>query len=304
MRIRTVIAGLLLLAAAGCVAAEEFGKQVGANLLAATGVVSHEQASSLIDASVKISEAVQDLTPEQEHYLGRTVGATILHTYPLREDRQATRYLNLLGQTLVKVSGATETFSGYHFVVLDTPEINAFAAPGGFIFVTRGMLRLCKSEEMAAAVLAHEIAHVELKHGLQAIKTSRLTSATTLLAVEGAKSAGSPEFKQLTALFGESIRDAVTTLVDKGYSRSTELEADRTAVKILERSGYAGAPLLTLLEAMERTNQAQGGFAFLKTHPAPTDRLTELRAGYPEMPGVAPSLESRRKRFIAALGNV
>jgi len=299
-----MIAGALLFAATGCVEAQEFGKQVSANLLAATGVVSHEQASSLIDATVKISEAVQELTPEQEHYIGRTVGATILQAYPMHEAQPATHYLNLLGQTLVKVSGATETFSGYHFVVLDTPEINAFAAPGGFVFVTRGMLRLCDSEEMVAAVLAHEIAHVELKHGLQAIKTSRLTSATALLAVEGAKSAGSPEFRQLTSLFGESIQDAVTTLVDKGYSRSTELEADRTAVKILERSGYAAAPLLTLLEAMERTNQEQGGFAFLKTHPAPADRLAELRAGQPDMPGLVPSPDSRRKRFTAALGNV
>ncbi|MEW6593237.1 MAG: M48 family metalloprotease [Thermodesulfobacteriota bacterium] len=304
MSIRTLFAGALLVAVTGCVEAQEFGKQVGANLLAATGVVTHEQASSLIDASVKISDAVQELTPEQEHYIGRTVGATLLQGYPLHEDPQATRYLNLLGQTLVKVSGASETFSGYHFVALDTNEINAFAAPGGFIFVTRGMLRLCKSEEMVAAVLAHEIAHVELKHGLQAIKTSRLTSATALLAVEGAKSAGSPEFRQLTALFGESIQDAVTTLVDKGYSRATELEADQTAVKILERSGYEAAPLLALLESMERTSQEQGGFAFLKTHPAPADRLTELRAASPEMPVPAPSPEWRRKRFAAALGNV
>lgn len=304
MKTRSLIAGLLLVAATGCVEAQEFGKQVSANLLAATGVVSHEQATSLVDATVKISEAVQDLTPEQEHYIGRTVGATILQAYPMHEAQAATRYLNLLGQSLVKVSGATETFSGYHFVVLDSPEINAFAAPGGFIFITRGMLRLCNSEEMVAAVLAHEIAHVELKHGLQAIKTSRLTSATALLAVEGAKSVGSPEFRQLTSLFGESIQDAVTTLVDKGYSRATELEADRTAVLILERSGYAAAPLLTLLEAMERTNQAQGGFAFLKTHPAPPDRLTELRTSHPDMPVAPPSPESRRKRFSAALGNV
>lgn len=303
MRHRSMIAGLLLMAATGCVAAEEF-RQTGASLLAATGVVSHEQASSLIDATVKISDAVQELTPEQEYYIGRTVGATILQNYPLHEEQPATRYLNLLGQTLVKLSGATETFSGYHFVVLDTPEINAFAAPSGFIFITRGMLRLCKSEEMVAAVLAHEIAHVELKHGLSAIKTSRLTSATALLAVEGAKSMGSPEFRQLTSLFGESIQDAVTTLVDKGYSRATELEADRMAVQILERSGYAGAPLLALLEAMERTNQVQGGFAFLKTHPAPTDRLAELHTANPDMPAAVPSPESRRKRFSAAFGNV
>lgn len=303
MRQRIVIAGLLLMAATGCVANEGL-RQTGSTLLAATGVVTQEQASTLIDATVKINSAVQELTPEQEHYIGRTVGATLLLGSPLHEEQQATRYLNLLGQTLVKASGSRETFSGYHFAVIDSPEINAFAAPGGFIFVTRGMLRLCTSEEMVAAVLAHEIAHVELKHGLQAIKTSRLTSATTLLAMEGAKSVGSPEFRQLTSLFNETIQDAVTTLVDKGYSRATELEADRTAVQILERSGYAAAPLLTMLEAMEQTSRKKGGFAMLKTHPAPADRLAALRTGQPAMAAEAPAPESRQQRFTAALGNV
>lgn len=304
MKQRMVIVGLLLVAATGCVEVGEFGKQAGANLLAATGMVSHEQATSLIDASVKISSAVQELTPEQEHYVGRTVGATILQRYPFYDGPQATHYLNLLGQTLVKSSGAAETFSGYHFAILDTPEINAFSTPGGFVFVTRGMLRLCKNEEMVAAVLAHEIAHVELKHGLQAIKTSRLTSATALLAVEGAKSVGSPEFRQLSSLFGESIQDAVTTLVDKGYSRSTELEADRTAVQILERSGYEAGSLVALLGAMEQVNREASDFAFLKTHPAPADRLAALQAGQPEISAPPLSPEWRHKRFGVALGNV
>ncbi len=76
----------------------------------------------------------------------------------------------MLGQSLVIFSDRPETFGGYHFLLLDSNEINAFAAPGGLILVTRGMLQCCANEDELAAVLAHEIAHVEKKHGLTAIK--------------------------------------------------------------------------------------------------------------------------------------
>ena len=92
--------------------------------------------------------------------------------------------------TLSKTSDLPETFGGYHFLILDSDEINAFAAPGGFIFVTRGLLRCCKHEDAAAAVLAHEIGHVELRHGLQAIKKSRITTALTTLGIAGVKTFG------------------------------------------------------------------------------------------------------------------
>jgi beta-barrel assembly-enhancing protease len=79
-----------------------------------------------------------------------------------------------------------ETFGGYHFLILDSDEINAFAAPGGLIFVTRGMLRCCDSEDAVAAVLAHEVGHVQHQHGIQTIRKPALTSAFTILAAEGA----------------------------------------------------------------------------------------------------------------------
>lgn len=298
-----VMVGLFLLAVSGCVPGDGM-RQTGAGLLAATGFVSQGQADTLLKTTEKLGGAIQEITPEQEYYIGRTVGATILQTYPLYEDQAATQYVNLLGQSLLKLAGAGETFAGYHFVILDSPEINAFAAPGGFIFTTRGMLRLCANEEMAAAVLAHEIAHVELKHGMQAIKTSRFTSAASLLAMEGANSVGTPQFQELTNIFGESIRDSVTTLVDTGYSRSSELAADRMASRFLETSGYQTAALVFLLESMDKTDRSAGGGGFFKTHPAPIDRVNEIRATTPSLSPLAPSTEFRRQRFLDALKNV
>jgi len=297
------MAGIFILGTAGCVPADGM-RQAGSGLLAATGLVSQSQANTLTEGAAKFSDAVQEITPEQEYYIGRTVGATILQSYPLYDNLAATQYVNLLGQSVVKQAGAGDTFAGYHFAIIDSSEVNAFAAPGGFIFATRGMLRLCRSEEMAAAVLAHEIAHVELKHGMQAIKTSRLTSATSLLASEGAKNMGSSQFHELTNLFGESIQDSVAKLVDTGYSRATEVEADRLAVQFLESSGYQPAALISLLESMDKTGRSAGDIGFFKTHPAPLDRIHEIRVATPNPATSAHPSAINPQRYLAAMKDV
>ena len=157
---------------------------------------------------------------------------------------------------------------------------------------------------MAAAVLAHEIAHVELKHGMQAIKTSRLTSATSLLASEGAKNMGSSQFHELTNLFGESIQDSVAKLVDTGYSRATEVEADRLAVQFLESSGYQPAALISLLESMDKTGRSAGDIGFFKTHPAPLDRIHEIRVATPNPATSAHPSAINPQRYLAAMKDV
>ena len=116
------------------------------------------------------------------------MAATVLVTYKPFDREQANAYLNLLGQTVAQFSTKPETFGGYHFLLLDTDEVNAFAAPGGLILISRGMVRCCKSEDELVAVLAHEISHVDHQHGLKAIRKGRLTSAlTTLGAAAGSR---------------------------------------------------------------------------------------------------------------------
>ena len=117
----------------------------------------------------------------------------ILARYKVYEDAPLTGYVNRVGGLVAAVSERPETYGGYHFWVLDSDGINAFAAPGGFVFVTRGLLAQAPDEEAVAAVLAHEVGHVCLKHGLKAIKQSRLTSAFGILAAEGAKQYGSED---------------------------------------------------------------------------------------------------------------
>jgi predicted Zn-dependent protease len=249
-----------------------------------------------------VQKSFEDITPEQEYYIGRAVGATILTQYEPYTAPGPTEYLNLLGRTLSLASDRPETFGGYHFLILDSAEINAFAAPGGLIFVSRGLLACADSEDAVAAILAHEIAHVVQQHGLQAIKKSRVTSALTSVAIASAQTAGSDELAKLTGVFEDSIGDITATLVNSGYSRAFEKEADLMAVEILRRVGYDPNALVRMLDVME-VRLEPGGADFAKTHPEPAVRITAIRKVLAEEPA-PPSPAVRRMRYQAALGNL
>jgi predicted Zn-dependent protease len=249
-----------------------------------------------------VQKSFEDITPEQEYYIGRAVAATILSQYQPYADTEPTEYLNLLGRTLAYASDRPETFGGYHFLILDSQEINAFAAPGGLIFISRGLLACADSEDTVAAILAHEIAHVVEQHGLQAIKKSRVTSALTSVAIATAQTAGSDELAKLTTVFEDSIDDITATLVNSGYSRTFEKEADLMAVEILQRVGYDPNALVRMLEVMER-RLTPGGLDFAKTHPEPQVRIREIRTVLAEAPA-PPVQAARQARYQAALGNL
>ncbi len=254
---------------------------------------------SAVKAGEALGKSFQDITPEQEYYIGRAVAANIVSTYPPSPNERFDMYLNTLGQTLAQASDRPDTFGGYHFLLLDSPEINAFAAPGGLILVTRGMVRLCKTEDDLAAVLAHEIAHVQGEHGLRSIKNSRLTSAFTIIATEAAKSYGPAQLSKLTEAFEGSITNVASTLMKSGYSRDLEREADKGAVIILRRVGYDPGALITMLTEMKKQLKP-GGMDFAKTHPDPNDRIQDIK---PLVGGVSakPVSRERQQRFEAAL---
>lgn len=304
-RIRWTAAAALLLPAilggTGCATLEQ-AANVGTSVAKSQGIVTGEQAKSITKATKAVAKSFEDITPEQEHYIGRSVGAVLVNRYKPYPNGPANDYLNLLGQTLAQASDRPETFGGYHFLVLDSPEINAFAAPGGLIFVSRGMLRLCGSEDAVAAVLAHEIAHIQLRHGLQAIDKSRVTEALTTLGAEGAKGYGGQKLADLTKVFEGSIGDVTSTLVNNGYSRSFEREADAAAVTILARVGYDPNGLVAMLTEMEK-NLKPGGLDFAKTHPSPRSRIDDIQRRHAGGKALT-EIPARQARFRAGLGNI
>lgn len=231
-----------------------------------------EDLTNIYESGEKIVAGFEDITPEQEYYIGRTVAAVILKQYPPLKHDRSRKYVNVLGKTLAQASDRPETFGGYHFLVLDTDEINALSAPGGFIFVTKGLLNCCGSEDAMASVLAHEIGHVQRQHGLQAIQESRITDGVTTLALTGTKTMSGGTLSSLTRTFDDSIKDITTTMIDSGYSRAFEDEADADALTIMQRVGYNPNAIIDMLNEMRiRFKPDSKGFA--RTHPSPTDRI-------------------------------
>jgi len=274
--------------------------------LSACASLGSMDALSVLNIAVKSGEAVaksfEDITPEQEYYVGRAVGANILSQIPPYEEAKTNAYLNQLGQSLAMSSDRPETFGGYHFLVLDSADINAFAAPGGLVFVSRGLLRCADSEDAVAAILAHEIGHVVKQHGLKAIKTARFKDAGLAIGKAAVEEMGSAELAKVTAAFSGTIDDITSTLVNSGYSRGAEKEADLAAVEILKRSGYDPNALVRMLVVM-KSRLKPGGPDFAKTHPDPEDRIAEIRKVLPEAPAVA-APPARQSRYKAALGKI
>lgn len=250
----------------------------------------------MIASSVQtIGKAARPLAEDEEYYVGRAVAARITSTYPLYRNERLTDYLNLIGQTIALHTDMPTTFGGYHFAILDSPEVNAFACPGGMILITRGMLSSVKNEDELAAVLAHEIAHVIHRDGIAAIQSSRWSEALLVIGSSAAREFGPRDTAKLVSLFEGSIDDVVKTLVVNGYGREQERDADTAALGYLAAAGYDPQGLVGYLNRLEQGGRGSKSGIFT-THPGTDERLENVRQA-----GVAAvdtsSLTRRSKRF-------
>lgn len=219
--------------------------------------------------------ADEEPTLEDEYYLGRAVTANILAAYkPYTLKPELTRYLNRICQTIAINSFQPEIFNGYHVLILDSNEFNSFASPGGHILITRGLLELIPSEDVLAALIAHELAHVLLKHGAGIIADMRLNEGLTSIADRAAGiAARESNAAARAALFRESVTALCDTLMKNGFSRAQEFEADSAAITFLAASGYDPEGLMELLKILQRVQRTRSG-GFNSTHPSPEDRIT------------------------------
>ncbi|NLX52781.1 MAG: M48 family metalloprotease [Deltaproteobacteria bacterium] len=287
-----------LLLLCGC-AAVETATTVATDIAVQKGTMTKEQAASIRTGTTAVARGLEEFTPEQEYYIGRSVGAVVLTKYKPLNDAKANSYLNLLGHTLVLASDTPELFAGFHFLVLDSDDINAFATPGGHVFITRGLIRCCRTEDELAAVVAHEIGHIQMRHGMKAIQKARLAEALTVLAREGVKTYGDQELTKLSNSFGDVISDITTTMINNGYSRAYEYQADAAAVTLLKHAGYEPGALVKMLQIMSKELKP-GGSDFAKTHPSPQARMNELKMSAPTQQ----TQNVRTERFTRAAGHL
>lgn len=253
--------------------------------------------STTSDATQKAARPISD---EEEYYLGRAVAARILQTYPLMKEGKLTEYVNTIGSVLALHSEKPYTYGGYHFAILDSDEMNAFACPGGTILITKGMLMSAATEDELAAILAHEIAHINHRDGIASIKKSRWTEATVIIGSKAAQNYGPQELSQLTGIFEGSVDDIVKTLVVRGYGKSQEYDADKAALTYLSGSGYDPEALKDVLGRMVSSGKGSEG-GIMKTHPGTTDRIDNIRTSLPAEPADPVPLGKRTGRFTAVL---
>jgi predicted Zn-dependent protease len=268
----------------------------------------------MYDLAKGVKDAKKELTAENEYYLGRAVGTKILANAGYRyaeADAFAsgslgalTSYVSAVGSVVAFAAMETPRsgdrpapLAGWHFVVLDDDTINAFAAPGGFIFVTAGAIRQAQSEDELAAVLAHEVAHVVRGHAIGSIQKSRLADVYKKFLDSSVEL--DPAVEQgMNSAFGGSIDDIVDGALVKGYSKDTEFEADRVALDIMVAAGYDPAALVRYLGTLG-AHQDTGSGGFYATHPRADERIAKLEERVAKLPALkVPKV--RVERFAAA----
>ncbi len=218
-----------------------------------------------------------EYTPEEENRIGRQIAGNMLGAVPLVRDEALQRYVNLVGNWVALQSGRNDVT--WRFGVLDSDDINAFASPGGYIFMTKGLYKLLNNEAELAGVLGHEIAHVTKKHHLKVLKQSMLIGALGQAASN--KAQGSDQVVQ--NLIGNGAE-----IMARGLDKEAEFEADRVGMVFAARAGYDPWGLPTVLQDMAALPAKDSRTSLLyKTHPHPADRLAELgEAVGPRMDGV------------------
>ncbi len=221
----------------------------------------------LLDKAKTVGKATQEIGEKEEIEIGQAMAARLLGAAPLMANDGVQRYVNQVGRWLASQTERPDL--PWQFGVLDAPQVNAFAAPGGFVFITRGLLERMRNESELAGVLAHEIVHVLKKHHLKAIQKNAQASLAADALSMALRDRGSAAREKLIA-FG-------TEMYARGLDRSDELEADRHGVVISSRAGYDAYGLPVVLQVLQAMNPEDSGLALMfKTHPPPGERLDTL----------------------------
>ncbi|MDR1838978.1 MAG: M48 family metalloprotease [Treponema sp.] len=269
-----------------------------ADAAVARGVISQNAGDAINASSSAISNAAEVITPEQEYYIGRAVAANILSNYRVWNGNPAlTSYLNFICAAITINSPRPDVYNGYRVAILDSNEINAFATSGGHILVTRGLISAAKSEDALAAVIAHEVAHIQLQHSIKAIKTSRITQAIIVTGASAAGAVSGTNVNELTSVFNESVGEILQTLVNSGYSQAQEFSADNTAMSLLASAGYNPSALIDMLKELNNVQTSSSGFG--KTHPTPAQRITNAERSVGRH-RVTDTSSYRQSRFAAS----
>ncbi|MBD3671300.1 MAG: M48 family metalloprotease [Gammaproteobacteria bacterium] len=227
-----------------------------------------------LNSRVRLFELVKSDTDVQEDIkaevkLGRQIAANILGKYGLYGNDTINEYVSKVGHSLTLELGRREI--DYYFSVLDTEEINAYAAPGGYIFITRGLLQQLQDESELAAVLAHEIIHVDKKHIVEALDIKGFADShqrgfvTFIGGIAGSA----------RVAFDQAVDSALEVLFSQGLHHEAEFESDKLALQILHHVGYEPGAIARVLHRMEDSS-SEYTEVIRSTHPSFESRLSHI----------------------------
>ena len=210
-------------------------------------------------ADIKVTDA-------EEQQIGQQVSDKVVETFGVYQDAGVTKYVTLVGAVLAQAS--TRPNLNWQFVVLDTDGVNAFAAPGGFVHITKGLLGLMKNEAELAGVLAHEIIHVTEKHTVHTIQNN-----DGVKVLSGEVSGGG----MAQSLVTRFVDAAYKHILNNEFSRDDEDESDDKGVQLANRVGYAPAGLASALTKLtERNKDIKEKNGLFASHPMMKDRLASI----------------------------
>ena len=241
------------------------GNMLGVPGAAAANPSGANQAGDLLNL---LTQSVEQIDQPKEIEIGRQLAAVLLGSKPLHPDLNLQRYVNQLGRWIALQSPRPDL--PWSFAVLDDTGYNAFAVPGGYVFLTKGLIDRVADESELAGILAHEITHVAERHHLKAIrKTARAGMLTQLLATQMSKDVGAGLSAQLLAL-GRDI-------YSKGLDQEDEFDADRTGVALAARAGFDPYGLVAVLQQLRGVTPDNAAFTLtLSTHPPAQARLDQI----------------------------
>ena len=206
------------------------------------------------------------MSEEQELTIGKRMDPQIIKEYGLYDDTGLQEYVDMIGQKIAEKSDRPELF--YHFKVLDSPVINAFALPGGYIYITRGILAVLNNEAQLAGVLGHEAGHVTARHAVR-----QYTQAQSYQALATLASIFVPEFRSREL---QQLADIAAVGIIRGYGREMEMESDRLGIKYSYNAGYnpkAVPDFLSVLKLVSKEQEDSFFHGFFATHPDTARRI-------------------------------
>lgn len=219
-------------------------------------------------------QRVAGITARQEIALGLQAAPQMAQQFGgLSRDQRAQALVDQVGEQIVRESSASKSGYPFEFHLLDDDKtVNAFALPGGQVFVTEALMKRLETRGQLAGVLGHEIAHVVARHGAEHIAKQQLTEGLTGAAVLATYDPNDPASYRNAAVIA-----AVGKLVNMKYGRDDEIESDRFGVRFVAEAGYDPRAMIRVMEILKEAGGSRGAPEFFSTHPNPENRIGKIK---------------------------